>query len=269
MLYTKGIVKNVIIEVFIMRKLLTILCLISVITLAGCTSKTDASTASTEIVGSTSAETTTTTVTSVTTTAETLDTPIESTVMETNDDITTTAEMITDVTTSEAAVDVNANSEQVACFEQNGAKLVAYVVDTYTSYVVYYDTAGNTTVLYDQQGPMGAVVESYNSEKFAPYQSFENTVYMLNDMSMGVGQLIKTWHLTPDGTVIDLADTINFDVENKGLYISTTNIDGTEKNVIGLREQIPGTDAIGASQVLPVTLDNEKIVKLDVEPITE
>lgn len=47
------------------------------------------------------------------------------------------------------------------------------------------------------------------------------------------------------------------------------NIDGVEKSVIGLREQILGTDAIGASQVLPVTLDNEKRVKLDVDSITE
>jgi len=41
------------------------------------------------------------------------------------------------------------------------------------------------------------------------------------------------------------------------------------KTVIGLREHIPNMVAAGASQLLPVTLENEVIVKLDMEPITD
>lgn len=158
----------------------------------------------------------------------------------------------------------SANLSKLACYKQNGAALAAYVNDeSQISYVVYCSADGNAELLFEGNGPMGAVVECYNSNTFVDYQNLENTFYIINDMAMGVGQPIITWHLTADGTVTELADNFEFETEEPGLYIYEIEADGVAKNVIGLREQIPDTIAIGASQIVPITLDGDTVVKID------
>lgn len=158
----------------------------------------------------------------------------------------------------------SANLSKLACYKQNGAALAAYVNDeSQISYVVYCSADGNAELLFEGNGPMGAVVECYNSNTFVDYQNLENTFYIINDMAMGVGQPITTWHLTADGTVTELADNFEFETEEPGLYIYEIEADGAAKNVIGLREQIPDTIAIGASQIVPITLDGDTVVKID------
>lgn len=218
-----------------------------------------------ETVSSTTQETTKTQKTTATETTKATETATETT--------ETTAEAVeTNITANivESLIGTLDNKTQVASYEQNGALLTAYIDNEFNSYVVYISNTGAAELLYSEPQIMGyVVVEAYVAENFVPYQQFKNTIYVVTGGFIGTGQSIQTWHLTPDGTLIDLADTIDFEVENPGLYVTGTMVDGVEKTVIGLREQIPGTEAIGASQVVPVTLENEKIVKVpDVEPIT-
>ncbi|MGN0665497.1 MAG: hypothetical protein ACI4KF_03115 [Huintestinicola sp.] len=151
-------------------------------------------------------------------------------------------------------------------FERGGAKLISFSenADNPTSLVIHCKADGTIEPLYAQQGPVGTYAKAITDESLPDYQNFDHTIYIMESIAMGNGQPILTWHLTEDGNVIDLADTIDFEVQFEGLFIGDV-FDGENYMVeIGLREQIPGTTAVGDSMVIPVTLDeNGKIVKVD------
>lgn len=267
----------------------------SLLMLSGCNSNaaedigTDTAADITDIVTEASAEEaaeTTTEDTVTETTAETTAAVTEALAEETSAEAVTEATADTTATLTEAAAEETvgalnywtdekiseyvaneynlSSSDMVACFEQNGAALAAFTDDSSVSYVIYFKPDQSADLLFQGSGPMGAAVECFNSDTFAPYQSFENTFYIIDQIAMGEGQPISTWHLTADGNVIDLADTIEFETMFDGLFIGSVEDEKYCKNIIGLREQIPGTIAVGASQVIPVTLDSSsKIVKLE------
>lgn len=242
---------------------------VAVSVLSACASTTTTQTTEVTTGGTTYVETVSSTI-QETITGETVAQVV--TVEETASETTTAVLDETNTTDSivESLIGTLENKTQVAMYEQNGAILTAYIDDEYNSYVIYISNIGEAKLLYNEPQIMGyVVVKAYDAETFAPYQQFTNTLYVENGGFIGTGQTIQTWHLTTDGTVEDLAEIIASNPEQAELAVTSMVIEGVEKTVIGLREQIPGTEAIGASQVVPVTLENGKIVKVEgVEPIT-
>lgn len=158
----------------------------------------------------------------------------------------------------------------VASFECGGAKLLAYVEDIEnmpTSLVLYCKADKTMDILYTCKDMFTA--RGYDSTKFADFQNFDNTVFAVESLVVGNCLPVYTWHLTEEGTIVDLADTIDFETQFPGLFTGGIETEDGYKTVIGLREQIPGTTSAGSSQLLPVTLENEKIVKLDMEPVID
>lgn len=151
-------------------------------------------------------------------------------------------------------------------YERGGAKLISYKenTDSPLSLVIHCKADETMEILYAQQGPMNFYAEAFAPEYFPDYQNFDYTIYMIDGLPMGNGLPILNWHLMADGAIIDLADTIDFETKQDGLFIGEIGEGANSKSVIGLREQIPGTTSVGSSMVVPVTLDeNEKIVKVD------
>lgn len=230
----------------------------------------------------TAAETTPAETTETTTAAATEETKTESTAE-------TTAETVEEITETELAEEVieyvdedfwtdEEIQEQLGneydlsnftCsgyYERGGAKLISYKenTDSPLSLVIHCKADETMEILYAQQGPMGFYAEAFAPEYFPDYQNFDYTIYIIDCLPMGNGLPILNWHLTADGAIIDLADTIDFETEQDGLFIGEIGEGANSESVIGLREQIPGTTSVGSSMVVPVTLDeNEKIVKVD------
>lgn len=158
----------------------------------------------------------------------------------------------------------------VATFERGGAKLLAYVENIEnmpTSLVLYCKADKTMDILYTCKDMFTA--RGYDSTKFADFQNFDNTVFAVESLVVGNCLPVYTWHLTEEGTIVDLADAIDFETRFPGLYTGGIETEDGYKTVIGLREQIPGTTSAGSSQLIPVTLENEVIVKLDMEPIID
>lgn len=270
----------------------------SLVMLSGCANNNTAEVTTIETASDTSIETTvetTETITSAEETTSSEDTAIEEAVTvdlddEVLEDIYESVEIINDDNET-SFVDRQAESDYwteqqiqeqlgteydltnytcVATFERGGAKLLAYVENVEempTSLVVCCKSDKTMDILYNCKNTFRA--KGYDSAVFADFQNFDNTVYIVEDLVVGNCLPIFSWHLTEEGTIIDLADTIDFETQYQGLFMGGIETEDGYKTVIGLREHIPNMVAAGASQLLPVTLENEKIVKLDMEPITD
>lgn len=154
--------------------------------------------------------------------------------------------------------------------ERGGAKLVAFVEDVElmpVTVVVYCKPDKTIDVLYNDKDMFTPF--EYDSTDFADFQYFDNTLFLVKNVVVGNCLPVFSWYLTEEGTLIDLADTIDFETKFQELYVGSIETEDGYKTVIGLREQIPNMVAAGASQLLPVTLENEKIVKLDMEPVID
>lgn len=247
----------------------------SLVMLSGCANNNTSEVTTIETASDTSIETTvetTETITSAEETTVTEDTTIEETTAETLEETVVESDFWTEEQIQEqlgTEYDLT-NYTCVATFERGGAKLIAYVENVEempTSLVVCCKSDKTMDILYNCKNTFRA--KGYDSAVFADFQNFDNTVYIVEDLVVGNCLPIFSWHLTEEGTIIDLADTIDFETQYQGLFMGGIETEDGYKTVIGLREQIPNMVAAGASQLLPVTLENEKIVKLDMEPITD
>ena len=282
------------------KKLIIMAC--SLVVLSGCANNTTTEVTTIETASDTSIETTvetkvetTETITSAEETTASEDTAIEEAVTvdlddEVLEDIYESVEIINDDNET-SFVDRQAESDYwteqqiqeqlgteydlnnytcVASFECGGAKLLAYVEDIEnmpTSLVLYCKADKTMDILYTCKDMF--TVRGYDSTRFADFQNFDNTVFAVESLVVGNCLPVYTWHLTEEGTIVDLADAIDFETRFPGLYTGGIETEDGYKTVIGLREQIPGTTSAGSSQLIPVTLENEVIVKLEMEPIID
>lgn len=247
----------------------------SLVMLSGCANNNTSEVTTIETASDTSIETTveaTETITSAEETTVTEDTTIEETTAGTLEETVVESDFWTEEQIQEqlgTEYDLN-NYTCVASFECGGAKLLAYVEDIEnmpTSLLLYCKADKTMDILYTCKDMFTA--RGYDSTKFADFQNFDNTVFAVESLAVGNCLPIYTWHLTEEGTIVDLADAIDFETQFPGLFTGGIETEDGYKTVIGLREQIPGTTSAGSSQLIPVTLENEVIVKLDMEPIID